>query len=354
MVEHLRGQFSTGVACPGNSVLSGLLDSKGVCCHKLPRPPARSYSSPLSLGYWLRTSLSLIRIVLRAKPDLIHANSLGAAVASIPAALLTRKRLLLHARDLAGPRFFTRLVGRFCSRVIAVSRAVKGAMIRQGVKPPKIEVVYNGIDTALIRASKPSANISKTRNAGGSGRFTFGHVGQFVPWKNHFVFLEAACRVAQELREARFVLVGDDVFGRDSRYKEAVVSFVRKSTIAGRTGLLGWREDMEEVWPGIDCLVHTAVREPFERVIIEAMAHRIPVIAAGACGPAEIIENGKTGILVRTGDVGEFGEAMLRIAQDGQFAEMLANAGYAHAVSNFTARATAERIGRIYGEVLAL
>ncbi|UCG49943.1 MAG: glycosyltransferase family 4 protein [Phycisphaerales bacterium] len=354
LVEQLQGQFSTIVACPGDSVLSRLLDSKGFCCHKLPRPPARAYSSPLSVGYWLRASLCLVRVVLRAKPDLIHANSLCAAVAAMPAALLTRKSLLLHCRDLGGPGLISRVVGRFCSKLIAVSGAVKDALLRQGVKAEKIEVVYNGIDRAVISTSNPSSGMSKTGNAGVSGRFTFGHVGQFVPWKNHFVFLEAACRVGQELPEARFVLVGDDVFGRDRHYKEAVVSFVRKSTIADRVDLAGWREDMEEVWSGIDCLVHTAAREPFGRVIIEAMAHGIPVIAAGACGPAEIIENGRTGILVRAGDVGAFSEAMLRVAQDGEFAERLGSSGYADAVSRFTAGVTAERIGRIYREVLGL
>jgi glycosyltransferase involved in cell wall biosynthesis len=221
------------------------------------------------------------------------------------------------------------------------------------VSPDKITVVYNGIDNGSFGRAGESGNSSGAPDRHSNGSFVFAHVGQFVPWKNHIVFLKAASHIAADLSDARFVLVGDDIFGRNSAYKRSVLSHARNSPIAEKIDFLGWQENMHEVWPKINCLVHTAEREPFGRVIIEAMAHRIPVIAAGSCGPSEIIQDRETGILVQADDVESLSAAMLNIARDSQFAGWLAKAGYEHATSSFTADKTAAQIQEVYAELLA-
>ena len=110
---------------------------------------------------------------------------------------------------------------------------------------------------------------------------------------------------------------------------------------------------MNEVWSKIDCLVHTASREPFGRVIIEAMSHGVPVVAVDSCGPGEIIRNGESGLLVQAGDIEGLSEAMLKIATDNELKTKLAKAGYRDATSNFTAERTAALIKEIYDEVLS-
>ena len=87
-------------------------------------------------------------MVLKVNPDIIHANSFYAGAASALAALITRKKLVLHNRDLAHFGFFSRLCGWSCKRIIAVSKAVKHAMVVEGLNRNKIEVVYNGIDAS--------------------------------------------------------------------------------------------------------------------------------------------------------------------------------------------------------------
>jgi len=353
MVKYLHSRFLISVACPGESPLSKSLAAIQVDSHKLPRPPHRACLSRLPLGYWLKTSYCLVRIALRTHPDMIHANSFYAAPVSILAALVAGKRLLLHARDLTGCRFFSKFCSWFCKKVVAVSHAVETALIYHGVNPDKIEVVYNGVDNLFFDQSGKNGILFSPTSHDGNGSFVFAHVAQFVPWKNHIAFLRAASCVAPSLPNARFMLIGDDIFGRDSNYKSGLLRYAENSTIAERISFLGWQENMHEVWPKIDCLVHTAEREPFGRVIIEAMANKIPVIAVDSCGPSEIIQDGKTGILVQAGDMKGLSEAMLRIAKDTHFASRLANAGYEHAISSFTADKTAALIQKIYGDVLA-
>jgi glycosyltransferase involved in cell wall biosynthesis len=109
---------------------------------------------------------------------------------------------------------------------------------------------------------------------------------------------------------------------------------------------------MANTWRKIDCLVHTAVNEPFGRVIIEALAHKVCVIANDSCGPAEIIQDGKTGILLPSNNVESLSHSMLKIINDKALSERLKSAGYDHVITNFLAENTAANITEIYQEAL--
>jgi glycosyltransferase involved in cell wall biosynthesis len=297
--------------------------------------------------------MRLIEITFRAKPDVIHANSFYAGVPALLTALVTRKKLLLHARDLANFGFISRFYGRFSQKIIAVSHAVKDDLIEKGIRPDKIKVIYNGVDKDSFSQSGEAKDSLSTSRHPGKDSFVFAHIGQFVPWKNHILFLKAASNVAKCLPDARFALVGANIFNRGTKYERSVFSYAKSAPIAERIDFVGWQEDMSEVWPQIDCLVHTAEQEPFGRVIIEAMAHRIPVIAVGTCGPGEIIQDHKTGILVPADNVEALSEAMLNVAQDRQLTDRLVNAAFEHTMSNFTADKTAAQIQEVYMELLA-
>lgn len=353
LARHVRARFAVAVACPAPSPLSQALAAEGIEGHALPRPPRTRCSSPRYAVYWPAAVCGLVKAIRLTEPDLVHANTFYAGAASLPAALITRRRLLLHARDLADFGILTRLFDRHCSRVIAVSHTVKCTLISQGIAPDRIHVVYNGLDTnGSMNPGLPENVPARPRPRKLKG-FVFAHVAQFAPWKNHDIFIRAAAVVGRDLPHAQFVIVGDDLLQRDGTYKRDLCNLVRRSPAADRIHLWGWRTDMERVWPAVDCLVHTAEREAFGRVIIEAMGHRIAVIAAACGGPTEIIHAEQTGVLVPPANVEALGAAMLRVARDREFADRIALAGYRHVLSSFTARQTAARVQQIYDDVLS-
>jgi glycosyltransferase involved in cell wall biosynthesis len=292
--------------------------------------------------------------VLKTKPDIIHANSFYAAAVCILAALVSRRKLVLHARDLKDFGRLSKLYGRLCRRIVAVSHAVRNELIKQGISPAKIDVVYNGVDDVVEARVGGDGRSNAAAENRQDHSFAFAQVGQFVPWKNQLVFLKAASQISPSLPDARFLLVGDDVFGRNDAYKSGLLNYVEHSPIRDKVSFLGWQQNMQDVWARVDCLVHPAQPEPFGRVIIEAMAHKVPVIAVRACGPGEIIQNGHTGILVQSGDIEALAEAMLGVVADSEFASRLAAAGYEYVMSGFTAHKTAERIKDVYRETLAV
>lgn len=349
LAKYLRSDFHIAAACPAESHLAKQLTDMGIDSFMIPNPPRWPFHYIPRIMHLIKTSYRIIKIAYNFKPSIIHANSSYAAMASILAVVLIPQRLLWHARDLAGLRFTSRICGSFCTRVIAVSNAVKESLIKKGVNPIKIEVVYNGIELDTSCCGTPKTVQSKSDNT----PIIFANIGQFVPWKKHILFVEAARRLIQKGAKAEFLLVGDDIFRRNSKYKVRLLNQIQNSGIAEKIVLLGWQENMNEVWAKIDCLVHTTDCEPFGRVIIEAMGHNVPVIAINKCGPSEIIQNGETGILVNPDNIKELSEAMLKIAGDKGFALKLASAAYEYVTSRFSAETTAKHIQKIYQQFLA-
>jgi len=346
LVKYLRPHFEPVVACPSRSPLAQKLTPMQIQCRDL---PVFARPVPSRLAQLLTVMCRLIRITYEVKPALIHANNFHAAVASLPAAFLTGCKLIYHARDMAQSGAASRLCVRLCERVIAVSIAVRDSLVTKGADPKKIDVVYNGVDT-----QQGVCHIRKTRQHGGHGRATiFANIGQFVPWKKQSLFVEAARLLIEKGLNAEFLLAGDDIFEQNRKYKAELLSKISDSGMAEKISLLGWRENIDDLWERIDCLVHTADPEPFGRVIIEAMANSVPVIAINSAGPAEIVQNEVTGIGVQPDNIDQLINAMVRIADNKEFACRLALAARKTVLAKFPAERTAIRIKQIYDQVLA-
>jgi len=223
--------------------------------------------------------------------------------------------------------------------------------MRRGVRSEKIRVIYNIIERARMDLNPLEA--TKTRMASPRRPFRFANVGQFVPWKRQTRFLDAASLVCRGLPECQFLLVGDDLFGRNRQYKQQLLLAARRSPAAGKIRFTGWLENMEAFWPQIDCLVHTADDEPFGRVVAEAMAHRIPVVAVRSGGPAELIEDDVTGLLVPGDDASVLASAMLRVTQERGLAQRLAAAAHDRANQMFASDSALQQLLAVYKDVLA-
>jgi glycosyltransferase involved in cell wall biosynthesis len=288
----------------------------------------------------------VLYIAWRAKPVILHANSLPAVVAASVPAVIFRKRLVWHVRDFSKCGGLMRLCGLAAWRVIAVSNAIRIHLERQGIDGRKIDVVYNGVDVVEGGVSRGSTGSDKLD-------FTFANVGQFIPWKKQTDFLDTVDAVTGSIINARFLLVGDDRFGRDSEYKAVILRRVRALRHTNRVRFCGWCDDMAHIWGEIDCLVHTAEQEPFGRVIIEAMMNGVPVIAVDSGGPGEIIRHGITGLLVKPGDSRGLVEAMIKMGRDVQLRTRMMLAAYKDAVSKFRADMPVKRVEEIYKMLLS-
>jgi teichuronic acid biosynthesis glycosyltransferase TuaC len=191
---------------------------------------------------------------------------------------------------------------RQAGRVIAVSEALKGELIRIGVPDAQVEVLRNGVDVRLFKETERET----TRRRFGAGRVPLiASVGNLLPEKGHDLVLRAAHRVDGAI----VVIVGRGP-ERD-----------RLGVIAKRLGMDGRVHFIENVPQGelaaiysaADALALGSVREGWPNVVLEAMACGTPVVAVAVGGVGEILVDPVAGELVGTRRESDFADALWRV-----------------------------------------
>ena len=278
------------------------------------RRPSRVLPFLRSLAALWRTRRALARIIRDFRPDIVHANGI-AAVFALPR---TRARILWHVRDWPR-RPYAALAARRCEAVLAISHPVENALHNTipATCQCRIYLVENGIALQTLtnlRVSAPSAALRETsgpvpnrqtvkpsnRQTDHSNGYAVGMVAHLVPWKRHDLFIEAAI-LLRDFRDAKgrpitWVIAGSDLFGEHADYISALRKRINAAGLADR---FIWLEGCSaaEILPSLDLLVHPTAEEPFGRVICEAMAAGVPVVACDSAGPGSILSDGKTGFL---------------------------------------------------------
>ncbi len=234
----------------------------------------------------MRARRALANVIRNFNPDIIHANG-SAAVFALPR---TRARIFWHVRDWPR-RPYAAIAASRCEAAIAISRPVEAAL--RHVLPAslhnRIRLVENGIDLCGFAEVGDHANGP-----------AIGMIANLVPWKRHDLFIEAAILLRDfcdaEGRPINWIIAGSDLFGEHADY---VASLKKRIDDAGLTDRFVWleRRSAAEILPSLDLLVHPTAEEPFGRVICEAMAAGVPVVACDAAGPGSILKDGQTGFL---------------------------------------------------------
>ncbi len=220
-------------------------------------------------------------------------------------------------------------------RIVANSRWTRRRLEADGV--PVDEVVWNGVPVVPPRAAPAPVP-------------TLAFAGRLAPEKGLDLLLHAFRRVRERLPEARLVIAGD------GPERDAVARQVSALALDGHVESLGHRP-REELDAQLGSAWVQAVpsiwEEPFGLVAAEAMMRGVAVVASDAGGLAEIVEDGRTGRLVRRGDPDALAEALLEILSDRGLAERMGQAGRVRALAHFDEARYVDRFVEIYAELLA-
>ncbi|MFI5213854.1 MAG: glycosyltransferase family 4 protein [Gemmatimonadales bacterium] len=248
------------------------------------------------------------------------------------------------------------LAGALPDAAIANSRSVADAWRIAHFPPPA--VVLNGVDTQRFAPASPNRWIHELLDLPKDARL-IGMPAVFARWKGHLLVIEAFERAAAEIPDAHLVLVGGPIYDTvaERGYAEELVRRVGRASLGGteqaarsltdRIHFVKFQSEPWRLYPEFDLVVHFSTRaEPFGRVVVEAMACGVPVVAAHAGGPAEIVEDGVTGWLIEPGDVTALSRRMVDALQSD--ASAVRRAARAVAESRFSA----DRFAREVAEVL--
>jgi glycosyltransferase involved in cell wall biosynthesis len=121
-------------------------------------------------------------------------------------------------------------------------------------------------------------------------------VARLHPQKGHSDLIPAIPHIVREFPEVRFVWVGD------GEQREYLIHKVQEYGVEDKVLFLGYRSDVPRLLKSANLFIFPTHCEGHPFALLEAMAHRLPVIASDASGIPEVIENGVHGLLFRTGD----------------------------------------------------
>jgi glycosyltransferase involved in cell wall biosynthesis len=271
--------------------------------------------------------------------DVVYANSQKAFLIS---ALVRQpgQILIWHLRDMLTADHFSPLMRKAAvmagnvaaSAIVVNSEAVLESFVQAGGKRKKAVVVYNGISPEPFD-SVQNSDVEKLRTQLGlEGKFLVGVFGRLSPWKGQHIVIDALCR----LPETHVLMVGEALFGEQA-YADELRTLARSKGVEDRVHFLGFRRDIPTLMKLADVVVHASTApEPFGRVIVEAMLSDRPVVATRAGGVVEIIEDERTGLLVKPGSSSELSTAIERLRTQTAFTAELASAAKERAVRIFS------------------
>jgi glycosyltransferase involved in cell wall biosynthesis len=213
-------------------------------------------------------------------------------------------------------------------------------------------VIYNAID--FEEFNPELANESKIRKEFGISEETklVGMIGRITLRKRYEDFLRAASKVLEDFPNTKFIAVGGTYSGLERGYEEKVRKLVKALELQDKVIFTGFRKDIPDIMSTLDVLVLPSLKEPFGRVIIEALILGTPVVAANSGGIPEIIQNGRTGLLVPPKNPDELAKTIIKLLENGDFAKNLAIQGKKEVKQRFSADKITRLEEELYLEIL--
>jgi len=266
--------------------------------------------------------VALVRLFRRLQPMIVHTHSSKAGILGRWAAWFARVPIILHTIHGYGITpaqpfwlrrcliLIERITGWVTSHWIAVAQADRKIGMQWSLfDEHHVSVVRPGIDPGpfLTALSLSDRNRLRAEFGASSDDQLIGTVACLKPQKAPEDFVAVAKRVCETMPRARFVLIGD------GELRPSIEALVEQYGLKNRVHLAGWRRDVSTIMKAFDAFLLTSHWEGLPRVLLEARAARIPVVATRVGGVEEVIVEGRHGWLSGVGDIHTLSEQLSHV-----------------------------------------
>jgi glycosyltransferase involved in cell wall biosynthesis len=340
-----RDKWEPHCACPPDTPLSERLAKEGIPLHPLILGPWRKWYSPFIRGRDVRNLRSLVADLA---PALIHVNDIWWVPHAIEAATVgVRRPIVAHVRQEIEPDKVRRYRLDSAEKVVAISRQVEQALIGGGVARGVVRTIYSGLQ---LPRTVPTADRTAVCRALGLSADTvlLGTVAHLFPRKGYDVMLQALPRIIRDIAAVHYVIVGS---GEDS-YERQLKTLAAELGIADRVHFVGFQDDVTPFLSALSLYVHPARMEGFGIAVVEALAAGKAVVATRVGGLPEVVEDGRTGLLVAADHPEELGTAILSLLHDDARRKAMGERAAQVARERFNLTASVGALERMYLEVL--
>jgi glycosyltransferase involved in cell wall biosynthesis len=138
----------------------------------------------------------------------------------------------------------------------------------------------------------------------------------------------------------------------DGDERKKLEKFAADIGVADRVRFLGWQYNIPALYAACDMVVLPSRYEPFGLVMIEAWAHKRPLVSTNAAGPRATAQNELDALLVQVDDVDALVQAIIRVLKEPELREKLVKYGYAHFERDYTLSSTVAQYKQFYSEIL--
>jgi glycosyltransferase involved in cell wall biosynthesis len=345
MVNTLRGLnrelFQPAVFLLRPGPLAAELQAMGVTVYQLKAHRMRNLFAVAS-SVW-----AIARTVRKERIGLLHSNAFRGHVYGGLAARLARvpEVWTVHTYERVNP--LTRLILKIPSNQV-IANCPRTSQFYQSAGHPNV-IIWPGVDIARLEQGTARPVLAERYGIPATARWV-SLAARLQRFKGHHYLLRALAALPQNLRDVQGIIIGGTLFGMEPDYPGELKAEAARLGIAGRVHFTGFinDDDVAGFLAASAVVVHTALDEDFGLTVAEAQALGRPVVAFAAAGPAAIVEQERTGLLVPVGDQAALTAALVKALSDPQTLDAWGCAARARARANFANEAQVKQTEAIY------
>ncbi len=289
-------------------------------------PATLRFGGPLDIV----TRFKLGRLIAARRPQVVL-SWMNRATLAVPRR--AGGRGFVFAARLGG--FYDLKYYRHCDHLVANTKGIRDYLIAQGWDPARTHYLPNFVDE--------SDDPKRSRDDLGlpSDRPLIFAAGRLHPNKGFDILIRALAQVP----EAHLCIAGSGPIGDDLRRLADEIG------VGDRITWLGWVDGLAAYYRTADVFVCSSRHEPLGNVVVEAWAAGCPVVAVAAQGPAELIEDGVSGVLTPLEDHAGLADAIVTVLAQRDLAQSLLESGRRRYLDGFTRDAVVDRYLAFFEEI---
>lgn len=285
-------------------------------------------------------------VMQRFRADIVNTHSgRDTQLAGMAARLLCKRPRIVRTRHLALP-----ITSRFTysvlpDHVVTVSKFVENYLVEAGVPRTGISTIATGVDFSRYDRSTVQGNLRDELGLA-TDSLLIGTVAILRAKKGHAEILDAVPEVLKRFPGAHFVFAGDGAQTANLKARIAAEG------LGENVHLLGLRRDVTNVLASLDIFVLPTHQEALGTAFIEAGAMGLPTVASNVDGVPEVVQDGRTGLLVPAQDGKALVEPICRLLADPVYRQGMGANAAEFVRRKFAREVMAEGMERLYQQLL--
>lgn len=322
------------------------------------RQKAAKYNAPLisipDRGAWdWRVVTQMLAVCKRERVTVWHGHDYKTNALGLLLNRLYPMRLVTTAHGWVQHTSRTPLyyrIDQFClpryERVICVSDDLLESCLAVGVPAKNCVLLENGIDATEYARTRTVAEAKAALGLPTDG-LVVGAVGRLSGEKGFDVLIRSTRELVSRGLDVRLVIVGE---GSERANLERLA---RELDLGDRVRLAGWQADVRGYFEAMDVFALSSLREGLPNVLLEAMALEVPIVSTRVNGVPRLVQDGRNGFLVNSGDVAGLTTALAALLTNADLRAVSRSAGRRTVETRYSFVTRMQRLKRLYDELLA-